>query len=556
MDKIKCYYGADFIQISLGQETMSSGNDTPLKLVKPADEGAHRRGSALGDMYKAIKAISFYPKGHPLRSETQSHAHQALLKVITGDGLVLVVSRSGFTTTDGGASVETNPMVQALGKDLFTRRVKRLTLLPDLSLRDLRIFLRLLTMEPQKIQATGGMESMMEKEGVLSIWANDLDLSHILEKRQSLEAEIPPEVRMDSGEEEEASVELPPVQEQVEMSFAELLQALDKERDDNAYLKLAGMLASKGEELKGNGEFMDIFPGFDLLQKQSEDERRSSMQREYAIFTIEQLASGKMTDFLLEQVTSREPKEQDQCHAILRLLGTKVAYVIIQRLCVADTLFTRKALATALVKIGTPALPALLTMLQDDRWYVVRNIVAILGEINDRTSLAELKKPAIHPDERVRKETIRSLVKIGGKDAETIIISLLHDKDPGIVQQAILSLGIMKSQMALPPLMDILLERDVFLKNIELKLGALQAIGRIGDKRATPHLITMLNATNWLAMGKGDELKIAAASALGQIGDEAALGPLKARASRSGRLGKTCAEAVDNIERLAEATYE
>ncbi len=543
---------------------MSSTKDPFLKLVKPFDESAHRCGNALADMYKAMKAISFYPKGHPLRNETQKHAYSTLLSVMNGEELFLVITRNGFTSNNGGAPIEPNPMVQALAKELFIRRIQRLTLLADLTLRDLRLFLRLLTLEPQKIQSSGGIESMMSKQAIASIWTNEIDLSVILEKRQSMEQEKGAD-SLEAGEEDDdplaglaetALAMALPQQEQTELSFASMLLALDQERDDNAYLKLAGVVAAKADELKENGEFNELFSAIELLQLHGNDETRSSVQREYALFTFEQLTSGKMTDFILDQLTDRDCKEQEHYYAILHQLGTKVAYVIIQRLCVADGLFARKALATALIKIGPAAIPALLTMLQDDRWYVVRNIVAILGEISHRSSLSELKKTSMHRDERVRKETIRTLVKIGGKDAEAIIIALLKDKDPGIVQQAVLSLGIMKSQLAVQPLIDIIAERDLFLGTIALKLEALQAIGRIGDRRATPHLLGLLTSTHWLAWGKGEELKVYAAIALGQLGDESALGALNERAARGGRLGRSCAEAVDNIERLAEATYD
>jgi HEAT repeat protein len=287
------------------------------------------------------------------------------------------------------------------------------------------------------------------------------------------------------------------------------------------------------------------------LLEQTDDQRRSTIQREYASFSLEQITAGPTTDFLLQQLEQRDPSGSEMIYRVLRQLGTKVVYVLVQRLCIANSLLARKALATAIIKIGPAAIPPLVAALQDERWYVVRNMVAILGEICSQECVGELQHAVNHADPRVRKETIRSLLNIGGKEAESTIIDMLDDRDTTIVKQAILSLGIMKSQLAVQPLIGIVAQRDLFMKSLPLKKEALQALGRIGDRRATPYLTGLLQKWHWFAWSRWQELKIAAAAALGQLGDEAAIPALKARMSAGGGLGRACGEAVDNIERLA-----
>jgi HEAT repeat protein len=210
----------------------------------------------------------------------------------------------------------------------------------------------------------------------------------------------------------------------------------------------------------------------------------------------------------------------------------------------------------ALVRIGYPAVAPLVGMLRDERWHVVRNMVAILGEIGSRECVAALRSSLDHSDQRVRKETVRTLAKIGGKEAEASIIELLADNDDGIVRQAILSLGIMRSRAAVQPLIDMVTRRDFFLTALPAKKEALQALGRIGDRGATRCLLDILEGRHLLAWNRWEELKIASAAALGQLGDESALPALKILAQRGGQLGRTCGEAVDGIERLAADFYE
>jgi len=537
---------------------MTTTKDMFLRLVKPQDDAAQSMGTHLADLHKALKALSFYPQGHPLRVENLSAAHRSMMSLAAGKELVLQVTRKGFVNSTGEVLPDLNPMAQSLARELFIRRIQQVTFLADLSEADLQAFLLILTIDPQQIQSAGGVETLMVQRGITTIWLNEVDLSVIWQKRQELEAANDSAPQVDQGEEVGAATEEEALlaqqvahEENPEYSLIELLTLMNKETDDNLYLRYARELVGKAEACKAKGDFAPLLPVMEGLMEQADEPARNTIQREYAGFSLEQVVAGQTTDYLLQQLEQRDSASCEGIHRILRRIGTKVVYVIVQRLCVANSLLARKALATAIVRIGPAAVPALVAMLKDDRWYVVRNMVAILGEIRDRECAEDLRPAAEHEDPRVRKETIRSLVNIGGKVAETIIIRMLEDRDTSIVKQAIFSLGVMRSHLAVQPLIEIVALRDLFMRFLPVKREALQALGRIGDRRATPHLLGLLQNWHWFSWAKGEELKIAAAVALGQLGDESALPALKTRMAAGGNLGKACGEAVDNIERLA-----
>ena len=156
--------------------------------VKDDALSPQRYGAALAHVYRALKSFSLYPEGHPLRSDTLQRANNALLELLARRELVLVTTRTGFVATDGGVAVEPAPMVQALATELFIRRVKRLVILQDLTLFDLQKFLRLLTLSPETVEEEGGIGELMAKRFIKSVWANEIDLPTILEKREELVA--------------------------------------------------------------------------------------------------------------------------------------------------------------------------------------------------------------------------------------------------------------------------------------------------------------------------------------------------------------------------------
>jgi HEAT repeat protein len=323
---------------------------------------------------------------------------------------------------------------------------------------------------------------------------------------------------------------------------------MDEEFDDNRYLQLAELLLSKAEQLKGQGLHEHLISPLFSLHAHHLDEQRNAIQRDHAAFALQQMANG-LAATLVSQAENKDYARKEELLQLLHHLGPQVAPRLVERLSAAESLYARKSLAIALVRIGAPAVPYIAATLQDERWYVIRNMVAILGEIGSPESVRLLKGPAYHGDARVRKETIRSLSKIGGAEAEATLIGLLTTKDRDVKLQAILSMGLMHSQTAVQPLLDIVRQGDFFGDLEALKRESLLAIGRIGDRRAVPDLIRFLNKKPWFTVKSLDSLKIATASALGTIGDEAALETLRSLSIRGGRLGAACIEAIDAIER-------
>jgi HEAT repeat protein len=187
--------------------------------------------------------------------------------------------------------------------------------------------------------------------------------------------------------------------------------------------------------------------------------------------------------------------------------------------------------------------------MDDKRWYIVRNLSAVLGDIGACEAVPDLQSCLRHTDIRVCKEAVRSLAKIGGMDAEAAIIEVLRGNDPSLLPQVIASLGGMKSRKALVELMHIVCGIDFFLKHLSLKMDALSAIAMIGDCQVVPKLADILARGHIFVPGRWKHFKIAIAGCLAQLGDTRALPVLKKKASGSGELGRACAEAVETIER-------
>jgi HEAT repeat protein len=254
--------------------------------------------------------------------------------------------------------------------------------------------------------------------------------------------------------------------------------------------------------------------------------------------------------YLLDRTVSPDSLSQEALMAVFTAAGPTGIRLAVARLGSTDNLAARKTISSLLVGMAGTSAPVILKMMNDSRWYMVRNLSAILGDIGLPEAVPELLRCLRHPDIRVCKEAVRSLAKIGGRDAESAIIGILGGTNTQLFPQALASLGGMKSRKSLVELMRIVCSDDMFLKNLALKTDALAAIAMIGDHQVVPTLTYVLASRHLFARSKWEQFKIAIAGCLGRLGDIRALPVLRKYASGSGGLGRACTEAVEAIERM------
>ncbi|MBU5615001.1 HEAT repeat domain-containing protein [Geomonas azotofigens] len=503
---------------------------------------------ALAETSKALKAFSFYPDNHPLRSQILNSAYQAVTNLVRHGSVTLIVQRGGFAIAGRQEPVESNPMTKALAQELFARELQRLTFLPELSLADLSALLSALAVSPQKIAEEGGVAGMLARNGVSAVMVNQIDVTAVFTKKTAGQSE---DEAGDSGAEvlEENPAESSQTQRSVageggEPGIDEILAALAAETDDERYRQLARLLLKKALPLKLEGNFDRLYVVLTRLVQQQADPARSTACREAAHTVLQQLILGEMAEHLLDHLEDVDFPDKERICRMLRLAGGDVVDAVIRRLTATGSRTARKALATALVRIGAQAQPQLLALLKDARIQVVQMAVAILGEIGNREAVKGLALTAYHPDGRVRTESIRALARVGGMEATSLLLSLVQERDEATALQAISWLGNCRNQAALDPLLRLAARRDLRGKLHALQLEALRAIGRIGDRRALGALFKLVRRRCLLGTTRRLEQKLVAIEAIAALGGDQARAFLQGYASGQGALAGPAAAAL------------
>ena len=136
--------------------------------------------NALIGVVKQIKAIRYYPPKHPALKATAEESLRSFKPILAeGNHLSLVVHKEGFLFDDNPVA-KGNQVLSQLSSFCFARRIQHLTFLADLNSSDLHHFVNYLRLDPQIIQKQGGIQAILEKARLTTIWTNLRDLDEIL----------------------------------------------------------------------------------------------------------------------------------------------------------------------------------------------------------------------------------------------------------------------------------------------------------------------------------------------------------------------------------------
>lgn len=236
--------------------------------------------------------------------------------------------------------------------------------------------------------------------------------------------------------------------------------------------------------------------------------------------------------------------EDSELKAFVRNLDKTSLPYFMQLMGELQSIRGRRLVMDIISVIGKLDMETLSKGLYDSRWYVVRNIICILGKIADRTAIEHLSKPLSHPDPRVRKEALKTMGGIGNQNILPHLKSALNDEDPSVRMSVARILGTLKTEAAKKILIDEKSKKDFASKDFTEKKEFYEAITHWKDQDIKEFLSAALNKKKFWGRRKNDETRACAAYAIGIIGDTDALPYLeKAQASKN-KLLKTFSTAA------------
>ena len=206
-------------------------------------------------------------------------------------------------------------------------------------------------------------------------------------------------------------------------------------------------------------------------------------------------------------------------------LGPSAAPAICDLLGQVSHMKYRRALCEALASSCKNDVEVLIERLSDSRWYVIRNIVYVLGRIAHQGVERALDRALHHEDVRVRKEAVRALGNIESPTSRAYLISAFRDTDQGVRIQAAMTLALRRDDRAAQSILGVIQASDFSKRDSNERQAYFEALGRCGSDTLVPRLEAILTRGGLFRSGNEEE-RLHAALALAWLGTPAALGLL------------------------------
>ncbi len=163
------------------------------------------------------------------------------------------------------------------------------------------------------------------------------------------------------------------------------------------------------------------------------------------------------------------------------------------------------------------AVNSLLHLLSDDRWYVVRNAAALLGELGPAEADRRLAELMSHRESRVRQAAAAALGKLGTSRSLLALLQGLNDASPDVRLQAVWAIAAAKNPRAVPWIIEALdHEQDQ-----DVQSALISALGTTPTEDGVARLVRAAEAGGMLVR-KPNALRLRAIEALAEAGTPSA----------------------------------
>ena len=202
-------------------------------------------------------------------------------------------------------------------------------------------------------------------------------------------------------------------------------------------------------------------------------------------------ASGAFWDYLcsperLDKVLRAEPIDAEVLDAMLAEVGEKAIDPMLDVLAESESQQTRRVLLDRIVKLGPSVGPLAMKRLDDPRWFVQRNALAILGELPEPPAGLDSAKFLQNADPRVRRESVRISLRIDG-DRDRAVCAAIADSDPRTVRMGLAAASESCPVAAVP----LLVQRASSKISDEIRVAAVNVLGACGHPPALSALLQM-----------------------------------------------------------------
>jgi hypothetical protein len=187
----------------------------------------------------------------------------------------------------------------------------------------------------------------------------------------------------------------------------------------------------------------------------------------------------------LRRLLKSEPFDGAAVDALLRGLGIAAAKVMLEELVESTQRLTRRYLMERLARFGPEIRPLIEGRLKDQRWFVQRNMIALMRSAKCLADSPTVDRFMAHKDARVRREAVLWALE-NPATRDEVMARALGDADPSVLRPSLQSARSGLPAVAVPVLARRLLDADF---PPEFRVLSINLLGRSGNVLALEGLL-------------------------------------------------------------------
>ncbi len=493
---------------------------------------------ALSALHRSVSACQFYPANHPQLAEALQSGYRAWTEAASDDRLAEpgLEYRSGGLWLGEARLGSTSPAVGSLARVVAGHGLVRIRRTGVLTAEGYGQLVTLLATAPTVLGARGGLVEVWRRSpqgGALELQGVRVtvdDAGALARPRQSpdgwgdgLSKNGPTEALADPNllSRLQAMKQRGPRERRV----FDLLLRLGRTDDITRFLDLLREINRLVEAYLDTERFREAYHIVLYLFREAQnfDALGEEGRRDYLVDTVRMLVRGDFLGWLIRQVaTSRGESDVEVGEYVLRALGPDAVVPLLNALVAERSRLGRRRIVDVLVSIGSAVVPWAVRLLEDQRWFVVRNMVTILGGVGSSEAVRAVLRLVADPDSRIRREVARALGRVRGARVEENLRDLLRDPDPAVRIMAVSAAANHGSPRMLAALWELYGAIPIRSPDWDLKPVILQAIGRTGIRDAVRPLAEVVGKRPLFQRERWRAVQRAAVQALGDLGGDEA----------------------------------
>jgi hypothetical protein len=294
-----------------------------------------------------------------------------------------------------------------------------------------------------------------------------------------------------------------------------LIDILASSDERKSFFETVSICEKVFDQLLAKGALTAIVEFIHTIRQQQE--RLMSQKPDYADRLgefIRRAGDDRRIGHLTDIINSQEIIDTDSIEVYFDSLGQESLAHITGMLGRLVSKKARLMVCDYLARRGKDQLQIIANGLRDQRWFVVRNTVMILGRIGGDRALRYLAATAAHPDHRVRREVITAVAQNVSEEAIEIVCGFLKDGEPELRAIALDSLGRMKGRRPFETIRNIIQSSYFAGYPVNEQEQFLIAYSSLGGEEVTDFLASIIGSFSLFNAGWKARYRLMALKAL------------------------------------------